>query len=129
MNITWMWGEVALPVNLIRYHCYIEIMDGQRIDPLVQAMRDSPLFAEAENGFRERLLGKMRQGVQDDCLTVGWKHSNAYITVALQCPHCKWTGSAEIYKNKNEWLQNASVTQSDYNAVLVMLAAMLGEEA
>ena len=55
--------------------------------------------------------------------------ANAYMTVALQCPHCKWTGSAEIYKNKNEWLQNASVTQSDYNAVLVMLAAMLGEEA
>ena len=104
-------------------------MDVHRIDHLQQAMRDSPLFAVAARGFVERLFCNMQQGVQNHCLTVGWRQSNAYMTVALQCPHCKWTGSAEIYKNKNEWLQNASVTQSDYNAVLVMLAAMLGEEA
>ena len=102
-------------------------MDVQRIDYLQQAMRDSPLFAVAARGFVERLFCNMQQGVQNHCLTVGWGQSNAYMTVALQCPHCKWTGSAEIYNN--EWLQNTSVTQSDYHAVLEMLAAMLGEEA
>ena len=110
-------------------HCYIQIMDDHRIDQLQQGMRDSPLFAVAAKEFRERLFGKMRQGVQNHCLTVGWQHSKAYITVALQCPRCQWTGSAEIYKNKNGWLRTASVTQLDYNAVLEMLATMLGEEA
>ena len=67
----------------------------------------------------------MQAGVRVSCLVCGRHKTNAFITILLQCPQCKFTGGAEIWTTP---CANAGVTPKEYHMVQQIFAAMLGVE-
>jgi len=122
--IKWKWGEVQSSLEEV-YQGQIRIMDIASIEVMQQAMCDSRVFAVCQGNARDRLFQEMRKGVETSSLVCGWHKSPAYITIILQCPHCRWMAGAEIYTRAHA---NTGVTQADYYNVQQVLSSMLGVE-
>ena len=122
--VKWKWGEAQSIVQEV-YAGQIRIMDIDSIEVMQQAMCNSPVFAVCQGEFRERIFQEMREGVETSSLLCGWHKSPAYITIILQCPHCRWMAGAEIYTRAHA---NTGVVQTDYYNVQQVLASMLGVE-
>ena len=124
--VVWKWGGAADYMQ----QCFansVRIMDdtsdASSVDVILQAMRDSQLFATCPGEFMSRMFLEMKAGVTAGRLVCGWHKTPAFITVVLQCPVCKWTAGAEIYTKEQA---NTGVTRQDYHKVQQVLAAMLG---
>ena len=122
--VRWKWGQVVSTFEQV-YQGQIRLMDMAGIEPMQQAMKDSPLFDVCAGNAKDRIMEEMRKGIETSSLVCGWHRTKAYTTIILHCPCCKWMAAAEIYTTP---YANGGVTQEDYYKVQQLLCEMLGVE-
>ena len=88
---------------------------------ILQSMRDSKLFQQADDVFVNALLSDMEEGARIGYLACYWHKSAKHLTIELQCTKCNFIAGADLYTDVE-----CGATPADYSMARALLAKMLG---